>query len=131
MSFALGDLTLRFGNGPRPLQHLSLQVRAGERVAVIGPSGAGKTSLLRVLGCALRPSEGRLEVLGHDPGRESAQLAQGRDQPGRVVHAGAGVGVLEDGFAYGQALEGREHVHRLAAPVHPHPIWTSPPVMFE
>jgi phosphonate transport system ATP-binding protein len=67
MSFALADLTLQFPNGHRPLQRLALTVRAGERVAVIGPSGAGKTSLLRVAGCALRPSEGRVEVLGQHP----------------------------------------------------------------
>jgi phosphonate transport system ATP-binding protein len=36
-------------------------------VAVIGPSGAGKTSLLRVLGTALRPTAGALAIDGADP----------------------------------------------------------------
>jgi len=42
------------------LQGVDLQVAAGEQLAVIGPSGAGKTSLLHVLACALPPSAGEL-----------------------------------------------------------------------
>jgi phosphonate transport system ATP-binding protein len=34
---------------------------------VIGPSGAGKTTLIRVLGTALKPTSGRVDVLGSDP----------------------------------------------------------------
>jgi phosphonate transport system ATP-binding protein len=49
------------------LQPISLQFAAGEQVAVIGPSGAGKTSLLYALACALRPSAGRLLMDGRDP----------------------------------------------------------------
>lgn len=40
------------------LQAVDLQIASGEQVAVIGPSGAGKTSLLHVLACALPPSAG-------------------------------------------------------------------------
>ena len=49
----------RAGAAPA-LQGLSLQVAAGEQVAIIGPSGAGKTTLLQVLACALPPTQGRL-----------------------------------------------------------------------
>jgi phosphonate transport system ATP-binding protein len=63
----LDNVSLQYGQAPRSLQRLSLSVRAGERVAVIGPSGAGKTSLLRVAACALRPSEGRIAVLDANP----------------------------------------------------------------
>ncbi len=45
------------------LRALSLHVADGEQVAVIGPSGAGKTSLLQVLACALPPLSGTL-ILG-------------------------------------------------------------------
>jgi len=40
------------------LQQVSLTLEAGEKVALIGPSGGGKTTLLRLLGGALSPSEG-------------------------------------------------------------------------
>lgn len=67
MTFQLQEVGLTHPNGHRALQRFSLQARAGERIAVIGPSGAGKTSLLRLLGTSLRPTEGRIQVLGENP----------------------------------------------------------------
>jgi phosphonate transport system ATP-binding protein len=60
-------LGLVHANGHRALQRITLAVGRGERVAIVGPSGAGKTSLLRVAGAALRPSEGRVEALALNP----------------------------------------------------------------
>jgi phosphonate transport system ATP-binding protein len=54
-------------NAPMALQGLSLQIRAGEHLAVIGPSGAGKTSLLQVLATGLRPLAGKLSLDGVNP----------------------------------------------------------------
>jgi phosphonate transport system ATP-binding protein len=73
MSFITHQLGLEHGNGLRALNAIDLRLAAGERVAVIGPSGAGKTSLIRLLGTALRPSAGRLEVLGKNPWQLSAR----------------------------------------------------------
>lgn len=60
-------LGLLHPGGLRALHDVSLKIEAGERVGIIGPSGAGKTTLLRLFGCALRPSSGRLDVLGQNP----------------------------------------------------------------
>jgi phosphonate transport system ATP-binding protein len=49
------------------LQGLDLQIDSGEHIAVIGPSGAGKTSLLHVLACAIRPDAGHFEIDGREP----------------------------------------------------------------
>lgn len=49
------------------LQDVNLQLNLGEQVAIIGPSGAGKTSLLQVLACAQRPTQGVLRLGGQDP----------------------------------------------------------------
>jgi phosphonate transport system ATP-binding protein len=49
------------------LSAVSLKIASGEKIAIIGPSGAGKTSLLHVLACAVRPSEGRLQLNEQDP----------------------------------------------------------------
>ena len=67
MNLSLATLRLVFPGGHRALEGVALEVRRGERVAIIGPSGAGKTSLLRVLGTALRPTEGAIAVNAADP----------------------------------------------------------------
>ena len=85
MSLAFDAVTLVHPNGQRALQRVDLRVAAGERVAVIGPSGAGKTSLLRLAGSALRPTAGRVELLGSDPWQLSpARLRRLRARIGTV-----------------------------------------------
>jgi phosphonate transport system ATP-binding protein len=49
------------------LRGASIQIAAGEQVAVIGPSGAGKTTLLHAVACALRPASGQLRLAEQDP----------------------------------------------------------------
>ena len=66
MSFALQGVGLTHANGFRALCDISLRAAPGERIALIGPSGAGKTSLLSVLGTALAPSDGSVELLDFD-----------------------------------------------------------------
>lgn len=48
---------------PMPL-HGSLRCEAGELLALVGPSGAGKTSVMRVLAGLMRPQQGRVAVAG-------------------------------------------------------------------
>ena len=67
MSLSFDQLGLVHANGYRALKGVSLSVTTGERVAIIGPSGAGKTSLLRIAAAALRPNAGRVEALGLNP----------------------------------------------------------------
>jgi len=52
---------------PAALSALTLTIAAGEHVAVIGPSGAGKTTLMQAMACALRPAAGKLLLDGEDP----------------------------------------------------------------
>ena len=63
MSFLLDGVGLTHANGFTALTDISLQGGRGERIALIGPSGAGKTSLLSVLGTALAPTVGRVSIL--------------------------------------------------------------------
>jgi len=59
-------------DAPAALRGLALRVHAGEQVAVIGPSGAGKTSLLHITALALRPTAGSVRLDGIDPWAASA-----------------------------------------------------------
>ncbi|TPV93187.1 MAG: ATP-binding cassette domain-containing protein [Myxococcales bacterium FL481] len=52
--------------GSTVLREVSLSLTAGERVALIGPSGAGKTTMLRLMTGALPPSRGRVNLFGED-----------------------------------------------------------------
>jgi len=63
VSFALHGVGLTHANGFVALADITLQAAKGEQIALIGPSGAGKTSLLSLLGTALPPSSGQASVL--------------------------------------------------------------------
>lgn len=67
MSIRLEEVGLVHPGGNRALGDVTLELGAGGRLAIIGPSGAGKTTLLRVLATALRPTSGRVQVLGENP----------------------------------------------------------------
>ncbi|MBX6375465.1 MAG: ATP-binding cassette domain-containing protein [Acetobacteraceae bacterium] len=52
------------GSPPEALRDLTFALPAGSFTWLLGPSGAGKTSVLRLMHCALRPTRGEVEVLG-------------------------------------------------------------------
>lgn len=54
----------------------SINIASGEQVAVIGPSGAGKTTFLHAVACALKPSSGELLLNGQDPWQISRTALQ-------------------------------------------------------
>jgi len=72
----LEDVGLRYGSGPFVLQDLNFSLPGGSFRWLLGASGAGKTSLLRLLTLAVRPSAGKLNVLG-----VQVEQAKRRDLP--------------------------------------------------
>lgn len=69
-------LGLRYGR-VWALRDCSLRLPAGSVTALVGPNGAGKTTLLHLVTGLLRPTEGTVEVFGHDARAGSAEaLAQ-------------------------------------------------------
>jgi thiol reductant ABC exporter CydC subunit len=69
---ALEGVSARYGDGPPVLAGLDLRLEPGARVALVGPSGAGKTTVTSLLLRFLDPSEGRVALDGRDI-RELAQ----------------------------------------------------------
>lgn len=61
----LRNVDLRFGR-QEVLKDINLAIRKGERVAVIGPSGQGKSSILKLLAGLIAPTAGRVFIEGRD-----------------------------------------------------------------
>ena len=57
---------LRYGLGPEVLRDLTFRIDSRSFQFITGPSGAGKTSLLRLLFLSLRPTRGLITFFGHD-----------------------------------------------------------------
>ncbi|MGA9443344.1 MAG: cell division ATP-binding protein FtsE [Methyloceanibacter sp.] len=60
------NVGLRYGSGPEILRDVTFHVHPGSFHFLTGPSGAGKTSLLRLLFMSLRPSRGLIFVFGEN-----------------------------------------------------------------
>jgi len=74
-----------FADGEIALDGVSLTVGRAEHVAFIGPSGAGKTTLFRILNLTLRPTEGTLVLDGQDVTTLSdAELRRARTRIGTI-----------------------------------------------
>src|SRR6516162_5328231 len=60
------NVGLRYGLGPEVLRDLSFNIGPHSFQFLTGPSGAGKTSLLRLLYLSLKPTRGLITLFGHD-----------------------------------------------------------------
>ncbi|KQT85843.1 cell division ATP-binding protein FtsE [Aurantimonas sp. Leaf443] len=67
------NVGLRYDMGPEVLRDLSFELRKQSFQFLTGPSGAGKTSLLRMLFLALKPTRGLITILGKDAASLSRQ----------------------------------------------------------
>jgi beta-exotoxin I transport system ATP-binding protein len=83
------------------LRDLSLSVERGEVFAFLGPNGAGKSTTIRILLNMIRPSSGRVSVLGLDPAA-------------RDVDVHRRVGYLPGDLALFPRVSGRRHLRALA-----------------
>jgi putative ABC transport system ATP-binding protein len=77
------DLTIR------AVDNASLEVKAGEFVALVGPSGSGKTTMLAMLAALLQPTEGQIMIDGQELGKmkESRRVKFRREKIGFTFQA--------------------------------------------
>ena len=77
-------------SGSRIFDGISLDIPKGKVTAIMGPSGTGKTTLLRLIGGQLRPDSGQVSVAGHDvPRLKRKALYQLREKMGMLFQSGA------------------------------------------
>ncbi|WP_436926439.1 ATP-binding cassette domain-containing protein [Halosimplex amylolyticum] len=79
------------------LDRVDLTVREGETFGFLGPNGAGKSTFINVLLDFVKPTEGSVELFGHDCQRGG-------------VEARERIGVLPEGYSVFDRLTGRQHV---------------------
>ncbi len=80
------NVGLRYGDAPETLQDITFDIAPGSFQFLTGPSGAGKTSLLRMITLSLRPTRGVIRLMGHNLGcnvGKDLALAVG-DQGGKI-----------------------------------------------
>lgn len=63
-------------NMKRAVDHVSLQAEQGEIYGLLGPNGAGKTTTLRCIATLLKPTDGNIQVCGHDTLREGSKVRE-------------------------------------------------------
>jgi phosphonate transport system ATP-binding protein len=83
--YRLKEVTKHFGRYQIAVNRINLEVQKGEKVALIGPSGAGKTTLFRMLNCTLRPTSGKLWINGDEAGSlHGKRLREARRKIGTI-----------------------------------------------
>src|SRR5580692_4145777 len=89
-------LTKRYG-ATVAVDHIDLDVRAGEIVGILGPNGSGKTTTILMLLGLTEPTEGRAEVAGFDPLRDPLEVKRR-------------VGYLPDQVGFYEGLSARDNL---------------------
>jgi ABC-type methionine transport system ATPase subunit len=104
--FIIQRLSLKLSNGAAILHDISLEIPAGSITAVIGPSGSGKSSLLRCLNRLWEPPPGSIFIDGGDITAMNVLLL--RRRVGMLFQTPALFeGTVADNIAYGPGLQGR------------------------
>jgi putative ABC transport system ATP-binding protein len=84
------------------LRDLSLDISAGQSVAIVGPSGSGKTSLLMIMAGLERATRGRVKVAGHDFSAMSEDAL--------ALARGASIGIVFQSFHLVPTMTAQENV---------------------
>lgn len=82
---------MSFYRGDRPIyKNVDITIRRGKITAIMGPSGTGKTTLLRLIGGQLRPDGGKVLVEGRNiPDLTRSELFEVRSRMGMLFQSGA------------------------------------------
>lgn len=95
----IADISLTYrGSIKRALDNVSLSIRSGETVAIVGPSGAGKTSLIDVLLGVLTPTQGEISISGLSPSEATTKW------PGAIAYVPQEITISKGSIKHNVAL---------------------------
>ncbi len=114
---AFEDLQFSFNETRKVLENISVVIKAGEKVALIGPSGAGKTTFVRLLLRLYSPTAGRICIDGQDIGKVTQESLRKHislvPQDPVLFHR-----TLADNIAYGKPGASRQEIEAAAKAAH-------------
>jgi subfamily B ATP-binding cassette protein MsbA len=118
-SIAFRDVSFRYPDGEEVLRGVDLEIESGKAIALVGPSGAGKTSLANLIMRFYDPSEGCIEIDGCDLRRVT--LHSLRSQIGLVPQETILFGgSVEENIRYGRPEASHEEVVAAAEAANAH-----------
>ena len=116
---AFEDVLFAYGDGAPALRDIDLHVPPGQTVALVGATGAGKSTFAKLVARFYDPTEGRVLVDGHD--LRDVAVHSLRSQMGVVPQeAFLFSGTIADNIAFGRPGATREDVEAAARAVHAH-----------
>ncbi len=105
---AFADVSLRYAAAERDaLTGIDLNIRPGETVALVGPSGGGKSSLVNLVPRFYHPGSGQIRIDGHDAGTLTLQSLRAN-----IAHVGQDVFLFDDTVAANIAYGGKHNATR-------------------
>ncbi|MXN50416.1 ATP-binding cassette domain-containing protein [Shinella sp. AETb1-6] len=111
--FELEGVGFRYATSPGGVTDINLAIRAGETVALVGPTGSGKSTLIKLLGLFIRPQKGVIRLDGVPLADWSGERLR-RSMAWVPQEVTLFSGSIADNIAYGKPSASREEVEAAA-----------------